>query len=123
MQAKKIVIKKLFSSSYNLKTIATPVMFVTSNSPIVTCFASQSLKMKLTTMAKTSHVQLNIHRSKVQVVDKQSTNVGTNSENFLQQMASWMGRAKVDRLTTIHVVAKMPFDPWFLLRSPWSLKK
>ncbi len=72
-----VIKENLFSSFYNLRTIVTPLMFVTSNNPIVTCFASHSLEMKLTTMAKTSHVQLNIHRSKVQMVDKQSTNVGT----------------------------------------------
>jgi hypothetical protein len=41
MLARIFVIKEnLFSSSYSLRTIATSLMFVTSNNPIVTCFAS-----------------------------------------------------------------------------------
>jgi hypothetical protein len=61
--------------------------------------------MKLTTMAKTSHVQLNIHRSKVQMVDKQSANVGTTYVvmvfstkfgKYPQQMPSQMGRQLMD---------------------------
>jgi hypothetical protein len=72
-------------------------MFVTSNNPIITCFASLSLEMKLKT-TKTC-APLEIQRSNVQVVDKQLVNVGTtyvfmsfqpNSIRFPQQMFSWM---------------------------------
>jgi hypothetical protein len=50
-----------------------PIVFVTSDSPIVTCFAYESFKMKLTIIAKMSCAPLNIQRLNVQVADKEST--------------------------------------------------
>jgi hypothetical protein len=40
----------------------------------VTCFASQSLEIKLTTTTKMSCAPFNIHKLNVQVVDEQLTN-------------------------------------------------
>ncbi len=57
--------KNLSNSSYNLKAIAIVLMSETSNNPMVTCLASQSLEIKFTTTTKTSLAPFDIHKSKV----------------------------------------------------------
>ncbi len=54
--------------------VTTPL--VTSNNPIVTCFTTQSLEIKLTITTKMSCTPFNIHKSNVQGANKQLTNVG-----------------------------------------------
>ncbi len=62
--------------SYNLGAIVMPHVSIISKKPIVTCFASQLLEIKLTTTTKMSCIPFDIHRLNVQVVDTQLANVG-----------------------------------------------
>jgi len=60
--------------------MATPFVLLASNNPTVTCFGSELMDRKLTTIAKTSWAPLDIHKSKVQVAVKHSTKANcTNS--------------------------------------------
>lgn len=66
--------KNLCSTSYNLRVIAAPDVFATSNNSMVTCYISQSLEIKLTTTIKTSCTPFDINKSNVQVVHRQLAN-------------------------------------------------
>jgi len=66
----------MFNSSYNLRTIAMPLVFITPNKAIVTRFALQSLEIKVTTIEQMSHIPFNIHSLNVQMTNKQLANVG-----------------------------------------------
>ncbi len=64
------------NNSCNLGTIVMPHVSIISKRPLMTCFVSQLLEIKLTTIAKMSCIPFDIHRSNVQVVDTQLANVG-----------------------------------------------
>jgi len=68
--------ENLSSNLCSLGTIGTPLLSSTLNNLMVTCFTSQSFEIKFTISTNTSHAPFDIDESKVQVVDKQSTNVG-----------------------------------------------
>jgi hypothetical protein len=73
--------ENLFGSLCSLGTIGTSLLSSTSNNLMVTCFTSQSFEIKFTTTTNTSHAPFDINESKVQVVNKQSTNV-----NYMQEV-------------------------------------
>jgi hypothetical protein len=54
----------------SLQAITTPLVLVASNNSMVMCLGYHVLAKKLTTIANTSCLPLNIHKSKVQVVNK-----------------------------------------------------
>jgi hypothetical protein len=47
----------------------------------------------------------------------------TNETNFAVSTMQAASRDATQLDHTIHIVTKMAFDPWSLLRSPWPLKK
>ncbi len=64
------------NNSCNLRTIVMPHVSIISKRPIVTCFASQLLEIKLTTTTKMSCIPFDIHRSNAQLANTQLANVG-----------------------------------------------
>jgi hypothetical protein len=65
-----------------------PLVSLTSNNPMVTCLTSKLLNMKLVTTMNMSCIDpFNIHKSKVQVIDKHKSNPQLHIDDhcFLQQ--------------------------------------
>jgi hypothetical protein len=67
--------ENLSNNSYNLGTIIILLVSKNLNNPTVTCFGSWLVEIKFITIAKTSHASFShIHKSKVQVANKQLVN-------------------------------------------------
>ncbi len=66
--------ENLSRSSHSLGTIIALLVTMASNKPIVTCLGSQLLNKKLTTIANSSCVLVDIHKSKVHVDNMKLTN-------------------------------------------------
>lgn len=69
-----LVKENVSRSSRSLGTMATPLVAMASNKPIVTCLDSHLLKIKLAITTTISCVPVDIHKSKVHVADMQLAN-------------------------------------------------